>query len=198
MKCNGTIVEIGALDGFILIETYPNNFQKLLANRLHSQIYNTAVCRRRQNDIGFIVSDAVGDVENKMTKKHKKGWNKDTSEKIASNCTQLHHILKDVQHIDLFILNIESDEVEVLVTMDWNLEVDYWIIEIDNTNSEKERAVSDLLMSQGYVPTLSRRNVGKHVFVLAPVMCFEVFVLTSVMCFEVFILAPVMCFEVFY
>ena len=64
--------------------------------------------------------------------------------------------------------------------MDWNLEIDYWIIEIDNTNSEKERAV--LLMSQGYVQTkwdirtacvkgmdcssnrvFSRRNVGKRV-----------------------------------
>lgn len=63
----------------------------------------------------------------------------------------MQHILKDVQHIDLFILNIEGDEVEALVTMDWNLEVDYWITEIDNSNSEKERAVSDL--SQGYVPT---------------------------------------------
>ena len=64
--------------------------------------------------------------------------------------------------------------------MDWNLEIDYWIIEIDNTNSEKESAV--LLMSQGYAQTkwdirtacvkgmdcssnrvFSRRNVGKRV-----------------------------------
>jgi hypothetical protein len=33
--------------------------------------------------------------------------------------------------------------------MNWNIEVDYWVIELDKTNSEKDRGVSDLLMVQG-------------------------------------------------
>jgi hypothetical protein len=61
----------------------------------------------------------------------------------------LQHILKDVHYIDIFILDIEGGELEALQTTDWSLEGDYRITEIDNKNSEKERAVSDLLMSQG-------------------------------------------------
>jgi hypothetical protein len=46
-------------------------------------------------------------------------------------------------------IDIEGGELEALQTTDWSLEGDYRITEIDNKNSEKERAVSDLLMSQG-------------------------------------------------
>jgi hypothetical protein len=63
VKCNGTIVEMGALDGklfsiskffedhlkwtSILIEANPNNFQRLLKNRPRSRNYNTAICRQK-------------------------------------------------------------------------------------------------------------------------------------------------------
>ena len=66
--------------------------------------------------------------------------------------------------------------------MNWNIEVEYWVIEFNTTNSEKDRTVSDLLMLQGYVQTkwnirtagvkgmecssnlmFSKRNVGKRV-----------------------------------
>ena len=126
MKCNGTIMEIGALDGglfslskffedhlgwtSILIQTNPYNFQKLSENQPHSIKYNTAVCRQKQTE--FVISDAVGDVANNMTKKNRKGWNKDNLEKIVSRCTQLQHILKDVHYIDMFILDIEGGELE--------------------------------------------------------------------------------------
>jgi len=63
VNSNGTIVEMGALDGqlfsiskffedhlkwtSILIEANPNNFQKLLKNLPRSRNYNTAICRQR-------------------------------------------------------------------------------------------------------------------------------------------------------
>jgi len=63
VKCNGTIVETGALDGqsfsiskffedhlkwtSILIEVNPSNFQNLLKNRPRSRNYNTAICRQK-------------------------------------------------------------------------------------------------------------------------------------------------------
>ena len=167
VKCNGTIVEMGALDGklfsiskffedhlkwtSILIEANPNNFQKLLKNRRRSRNYNTAICRQKY--IEFIGSDAVGGIVNYMSEKHKKGWIGNHEKKLREPCSQLDYILKGVRHIDIFILYVEGGELEALQTMNWNIEVDYWVIELDNTNSEKDRAVSDLLMSQGYVQT---------------------------------------------
>jgi hypothetical protein len=41
----------------------------------------------------------------------------------------------------MFILDVEGGELEALQTMNWNIEVDYWVIELDKTNSEKDRAV---------------------------------------------------------
>ena len=196
VKCNGTIVEMGALDGqlysiskifedhlewtSILIEANPNNFQKLLKNRPRSKNHNTAICKQRY--IEFIGSDAVGGIVNYMSETHKKGWIKGHEKKLQVPCSRLDYILKGVRHIDIFILDVEGGELEALQTMNWNIEVDYWVIELDNTNSEKDRAVSDLLMSQGYVQTkwdirtacvkgmdcssnlmFSKRNVGKRV-----------------------------------
>jgi hypothetical protein len=54
---------------------------KISENRPHSIKYNTAVCRQKQTE--FVISDAVGDVANNMTKKNRKGWNKDNLENIV-------------------------------------------------------------------------------------------------------------------
>jgi hypothetical protein len=59
----------------------------------------------------------------------------------------LHSILRDITHIDIFILDVEGGELEALQTMYWNIPGDFWVIELDNSNSEKDRAVSDLLLS---------------------------------------------------
>jgi hypothetical protein len=48
--------------------------------------------------------------------------------------------LRDITHIDIFILDVEDGELEALQTMNWNISVDFWVIELDNTNPEKDRA----------------------------------------------------------
>jgi hypothetical protein len=55
--------------------------------------------------------------------------------------------LRDITHIDIFILDVEGGELEALQTMYWNIPGDFWVIELDNSNSEKDRDVSDLLLS---------------------------------------------------
>ena len=90
--------------------------------------------------------------------------------------------MRDITNIDIFILDVEGGELVALQTMNWNISVDFWVIELDNTNPEKDRAVSDLLLSKGYLQSkwdirsacvngmdcssnimLSKRNVGKQV-----------------------------------
>jgi hypothetical protein len=163
-KCHGTIVEMGALDGelfsiskffedylcwrSILVEANPYNFKKLVQNRPQSIKYNTAICR--QKHIQFVGSEAVGGIENYMSEKHKNGWIPKNSQKIVVSCSRLHSILRDITHIDIFILYVEGGKLVALQTMIWNTSVDFWVIELDNTNPEKDRAVSDLLLSKGY------------------------------------------------
>ena len=90
--------------------------------------------------------------------------------------------MRDITHIDIFILDVEDGELEALQTMNWNISVDFWVIELDNTNPEKDRTVSDLLLSKGYLQSkwdicsacvngmecspnimFSKRNLGKQV-----------------------------------
>jgi hypothetical protein len=55
--------------------------------------------------------------------------------------------LRDITHIDTFIFDVEGGELEALHTMHWNIPGDLWVIELDNSNPETDRAVSDLLLS---------------------------------------------------
>ena len=90
-----------------------------------------------------------------MSETHKKGWIRDHEQKLWVPCSRLDYILKGLRHIYIYIyiLDVEGGELETLQTMNWNIEVDYWFIEFNKTNSEKDRTVSDLLMLQGYVQT---------------------------------------------
>lgn len=195
-KCHGTIVEMGALDGqlysiskffehylgwtSILVEANPYSFKKLVNNRPYSIKYNTAICR--QEHIEFVGSAAVGGIVKYMSEKHKRIRIPKKSQKIVVNCSRLQSILREITHVDIFILDVEGGELEGLHTMDWNIPVDFWVIELDNTNPEKDRAVSNLLLSKGYLQSkwdirsacvrgmdcsynvmFSKHNVGKRI-----------------------------------
>ena len=81
-----------------------------------------------------------------MSEKHKTGWILNNSEKIVVECSRLQSILQNITHIDIFILRVERGELEDLQTMNWNIPVHFWVLELDNTNTEKNRAVSGLLL----------------------------------------------------
>jgi hypothetical protein len=104
-------------------------------------IETNPICR--QKDMEFIGSDAVEGIVKYMSEKHKKGWIKDREKKLRVPRSRLDYILNSVDHIDIFILDVEGGELEAMQTMNWNIEVDYLVIELDNTNREKDRVVSD-------------------------------------------------------
>ena len=74
-------------------------------------------------------------------------------ETVGTMFTTTLYIKRCTSYIYIFIFDVEGGELEVLQTMSWNIEVDYWVIEFNKTNLEKDRIVSDLLMLQGYVQT---------------------------------------------
>jgi hypothetical protein len=60
--------------------------------------------------------------------------------------------------IDIFIFDVEGGELEALQAKYWNIPGDFRVIELDNSNPEKDRAVSDLLLSKGYLQ--SKWDIG--------------------------------------
>merc|ERR1712032_45476 len=56
----------------------------------------------------------------------------------------------ELRHVDLFSLDVEGAELAVLQTMDWQIPVCIWVVELDGQNQEKDEAVRQLLFEKGY------------------------------------------------
>ena len=169
LVCDGTFVELGALDGIrfsntkfyedglrwsgVLIEAEPQNAAKLITNRLYTKNYATAVCSEEQKEVKFIGSGAVGGIADEMSQGHKDKWikGKRLKQEITVPCMTMAAILKEagVTRIDLFSLDVEGAELSVLQTMDWSIPVRVFLIE----RSQNHAAVVDLLREHGYQET---------------------------------------------
>ena len=164
--CNGTVVEMGALNGIkfsnsyyfeyalgwksVLIEADPNNFAKLQRNRPGSVNVHGAICSG--NSVEFMVgrTDATGGVLSSMGVAHQEMWA--SGKTISVPCKKLSDVWKEhgIQHIDVFFLDVEGGELAVLETMDWSVSVDVWVVEFNMKDEDDHEAVRSLLTSNGY------------------------------------------------
>lgn len=166
---NRVFVEIGAFDGFdmsntyaleigyswkgLLVEASVNIFNRLIkTNRPRSIKINAAVC----NEEGFVEYNdnnvGLGGITKYINnKKVKKTYN--------VRCSPISKIIKEnnIRYIDLFSLDVEGAEEEVLKTFDWNIPVRLWIIEVNaiklnGSESEKQKCknVQNTLIKHGY------------------------------------------------
>jgi hypothetical protein len=61
------------------------------------------------------------------------------------------------------MIYVEGGELEALQTMNWNIPVDFWVIELNNTNPEKDRAVSGVsIFLITYLSTSVSEATRKH------------------------------------
>lgn len=166
----GVILEMGALDGekfsiskfferylgwkSILIEANPKNYEKLVRNRPSAVNVHTAICEG--DEITFVGDNAVGGVEAYMKPGHKERWVKENDMRVSVPCSDLHDIFQkhSVTGIDVFILDVEGSELEVLRMMDWNVEVFIWVIEMGDV-APKDLLVKRLMAENGYVEVTS-------------------------------------------
>jgi len=167
-KRRGTFVEIGALDGIwgtntkfledamgwrgALIEGNPANSVKLVKNRPRNKIFEMAVCQEGVGTLSFL-GDAggVGGAINTMAKSHQNQWNR-AAKMHTVPCKPLGSILREarMRHVDLFSLDVEGAELAVLETMDWEIPVCIWVVELDGQNAAKDEKVRQLLLKKGY------------------------------------------------
>merc|ERR1712070_1232681 len=62
--------------------------------------------------------------------------------------------------VDFFVLDVEGAELSVLHTMDWNIPVLVWSIELDRSNPSKDQAVRELLQTHGY-SSFTRQGINE-------------------------------------
>ncbi|CAE8609815.1 unnamed protein product [Polarella glacialis] len=166
---NKTYLEMGALDGVmfsnskfyedtmgwsgILIEAQPRNAARLLKNRPKSKNFPMAVCKEGVGHLTFRGSGPVAGVEDDMSDDFKARFHiKDADTRVQVPCKPLSRIVQDAdtKHIDFFSLDVEGGELSVLETMDWDVPVCVWLVELDGTDPDKDQSVRQLMAQHGY------------------------------------------------
>lgn len=156
---DGCFVELGAVDGVkqsntcmferslgfsgVLIEPDPQQFKLLQRNRPNSQCFNCAISKDTDYVEMFVSEQPlVSSVVSHTSSEFKDRWHQDSS-LLTVPSKPLHEILKqsDINYIDLFSIDVEGCEHEVLQTMDWNIPIYVIIIESYHPNWEQCKAI---------------------------------------------------------
>ena len=164
---NGFFIEIGAMDGLtysntkffedelawngILIEP-TNQYEQLIINRPNCYNFN-CVISEINGEVVFVGNGSVGGVLSTMNEIHKFNfslYSENLSMKIKS--LPFYEITKniDIKRVDLFSIDVEGSEFEVLNTFDWNIPVYLILIELDGNNKEKDDKCRNLLIEKGF------------------------------------------------
>ena len=174
---DGVIMESGALDGNALstswffvkalgwravhIEPAPIAFGSLAFQRPEALNIHTALCNESRS-VRFITAEnsitAVGGILEFMTPAQRTKWFGDlTPEAVEAlpviPCQPLEPLLAmfHLQHIDLWILDVEGAEASVLSAVDLaRLDIDVIVVESDGTWPEKDAIVQGMLRGFGY------------------------------------------------
>lgn len=172
--CNGTYVELGALDGLLfsnthvfnkalqwkglLIDASPSNHAKLQSNRPDEiSVINSAICNTHKT-VHYVEAGAVGGVWEFSTNEFREKWwgnEKKISDAQVVQCLPLRDIFLNYGfpfYADFFSLDVEGSELSVLESINFkNAVFGIILIEADIMNVTKNIAVRQLLISNGYI-----------------------------------------------
>jgi FkbM family methyltransferase len=167
----GVYFEAGALDGVkysntlffeetlgwrgILVEPNPTQFAALQKRRCPRNIYLNTVISDSPDPVEFIYSDdvhaAVSGISATIPESHQTDYYQYIHTKRTLLQPQtLTQILKEaaIPMIDLFILDVEGHEMNVLRSFSWEIPIRVMMIEnLDPSNRE----IHDLIISKGYL-----------------------------------------------
>jgi hypothetical protein len=174
--CNGTYLEMGALDGVLfsnthafhfglgwkglLLDASPRNFEELKRNRPNElALVHAGVCYGT-NDLHWVEGrdGATGGFLEFATEEHKKRFfpKESIANSQAVQCQPLGDTLReklgDYIFFDFYSLDIEGAELDALATLDFD-KVSFGMIFVESNgqNSLKDMAIRTLLESNGYV-----------------------------------------------
>lgn len=169
-KCGGTVVEMGGYDGktysnswyfqyalgwrTLLVEAFPENFEKMVRNRPEATNVFGAMCLGESIEFQVGKHGATGGVAQDMSDVHKQHWTTGETGVIQVPCMQVTKLFleKKIDHVDVFFLDVEGGELAVLQTIDWGkVDIDMFVVEMDGSNLLKDEAVRAVLRAHGYV-----------------------------------------------
>jgi FkbM family methyltransferase len=149
------------------VEGAPNSFSRLIANRPESLNIHTALCSRSE-PLHYVNGGPVGGFWEFMSENIKNAYHPTVN--VATlplvTCRPLSPLLEmfGITHVDLWILDVEGAELEVLRTFDFTrVTVDIVCVELDEGNPSKDNAVRTLLLESGFA--LDQRRVRNDWFV---------------------------------
>jgi FkbM family methyltransferase len=164
---DGFFIELGAMDGVlysnslffernlnwsgVLIEP-TRQFDQLMNNRPNCYNFNYAVSED-EGQVEFLGDGALGGVKTLLPEQHIKGWNLDINNSYLVESKPIHKILEsiDIKRVDLFSIDVEGGELEVLKTFNWEIPVYIVLIEISKYDEKKDQQCKDFLKSKGFV-----------------------------------------------
>jgi FkbM family methyltransferase len=164
---DGRFVEIGAVDGFrysntlffeqkfgykgMLVEPQKYMFEYLQQNRGDNILINKVVSNTEGN-VSFIGDTPCGGIEKYMSEKSKNSWHKNSKTTILET-TRFDTLfeLYNYDYIDIFSLDVEGGELDVLNTIDFiKTEIYIMCIELDGNDLEKDEQCRELLRNHGF------------------------------------------------
>ena len=175
---DGTILESGALDGIkysnslyfekqanwtaIHIEAGRDNYVRLTINRPDAINFNTALCNNvtklhyasspHNTEVEGIFEFMDNEFKQKWYPDHVKNANLVDDFPLLS-CIPIKYILSgfNLKHIDIWVLDVEGAEEEVLAGMDWNLvSISVIMMECDGSDAEKDVRKNATLAAAGF------------------------------------------------
>jgi len=164
---NGFFIELGAIDGIIFSNTKffedelnwngiliepTEQYKNLIINRPKCYNFNYAISKTNGYEY-FLGGDAVGGLLKSMNEIHKKNWNLNEQDKMIVKCVPFYELTRDmkIDKVDLFCIDVEGGELDVLETFDWNIPVYILVIETDSNNIEKDNKCRDFLRRKGFI-----------------------------------------------
>mmetsp|Transcript_9682 Transcript_9682/g.21837 ORF Transcript_9682/g.21837 Transcript_9682/m.21837 type:complete len:280 (-) Transcript_9682:69-908(-) len=171
LNCCGTIVEIGAEDGLenstsyffengmnwttILTEADPVKYAQIGDNRNGKKVkaINGAFCKEGP----FLYFDEESRTFRSVAEDDYASERMSQDFEVSSststvNCIRLDNILADVGHVNAMIIRVKGDPWSVLRTMDWDVQVDIWVILMEETEDVMHDTVRAALKLHDYIP----------------------------------------------
>jgi len=166
----GFFIELGASDGKhgsntkffedelswngILIEPTKDQYDQLIINRPNCYNFNCVVSEIN-GEVDFIGNGFVGGMLSTMSEKHKSNFNLYEHNGHAPTRIKslpFYEITKNIniKRVDLFSIDVEGGEFDVLNTFDWEIPVYLILIELDGNNIEKDNKCRKLLIEKGF------------------------------------------------
>lgn len=163
---NGFFIELGAMDGIMYSNSYfyemslnwkgiliePSElYDSLVINRPNCHNFNYAISEI-EGEVEFIGDGALGGMTHTMDDKHRIGWELDRDQPFKVKSIPISKIVDEVkvEKVDLFSIDVEGGELEVLKTFNWDIPVYIVLIEIAKHDLIKDDQCRDFLSKKGF------------------------------------------------